>query len=184
MASPLGHALAGYAIGWLPARARAPWLAPACALLAVAPDLDFLPGWIAGTPALYHQGPSHSIAATLLAAAACAPLLARERSDRLRCFGWLFAAYASHLLIDWLGRDARVPLGIPLLWPFSAQHFLSPLPLLPGISHSPTGHEGRAAWVVSLLGWQNAVALLVEVALAAPLIAVAWWRQRQRGSSY
>jgi inner membrane protein len=180
LASPLGHALVGGAIGWLPkdAHGRTPWLVPACALLAVAPDLDFLPGWFAGQPALYHQGASHSIAAALVAAALCAPWVAPS-GDRRRCFGWLFAAYASHLLIDWLGRDARPPLGIPLLWPFSSEPFLSPWPLLPGISHSPTGHEGRAAWLVSLLDWHNALALLVELALAAPLLALAWWRRHR-----
>jgi inner membrane protein len=181
VASPLGHALVGYAIGRLPsdAHARARWLAPACALLAVAPDLDFVPGWIAGTPALYHQGASHSVTAALFAAAVCAPLIARARGDLLRCFGWLFAAYASHLLIDWLGADARPPLGIPLFWPLSQEHHLSPVPLLPGISHSPTGHEGRAAWLVSLLAWHNVFALAVEVALALPLLAWAWLRTRR-----
>jgi membrane-bound metal-dependent hydrolase YbcI (DUF457 family) len=181
MASPLGHALTGYAIGKLPrdAQAHARWLAPACALLAVAPDLDFVPGWIAGTPALYHQGASHSFTAAFLAAALCAPLVARARGDLLRCFGWLFAAYASHLGIDWLGNDTRPPLGFPLFWPFSSEPFLSPVPLLPGISHSPTGHEGRAAWIVSLLDWHNAAALLVELAFALPLLALAWWRTRR-----
>ena len=181
MASPFGHALAGWAIGrWAsPERAGSAWLVPACALLAVAPDLDFVPGWIAGQPALYHQGISHSFFVGALAAGATALLIARGRADALHCFGWLFAAYASHLAIDWLAGDTRPPIGMPLLWPLSDATFLSPVPLLPGISHSPAGAEGRVAWLASLIDGYNAWALGVEMLLSAPLLAFVEWRRRR-----
>lgn len=181
MASPLGHALAGWAIGRWPAadRAVSPWLVPACALLAVAPDLDFVPGWIAGQPALYHQGVSHSFAAAGLVAGAAALLISRGR-DALRCFGWLFAAYASHLAIDWLAGDTRPPIGMPLFWPLTDATYISPVPILPGISHSPMGVEGRAAWLASLLDGYNAYAVGIELLVCAPLLAVAEWRRRRR----
>ena len=181
MASPLGHALAGYAIGWLPERKRTPWLAPACALLAVAPDLELRPRLIAGHPALYHQGPSHSIAAALLAASACAPLVARERGTG--CAASLAVRRLRVAPADRLARsDARPPLACR-----SSGRSRSSLPVAraaaPRDLPFSDGAEGRAAWIGSLLDWRNAFALLVEVALAAPLLAYAWWRQRQRGSS-
>jgi inner membrane protein len=180
----LGHALAGFAVGHL-AGQRAPLppaLLPACALLAVAPDLDFLPGWIAGQPALYHQGASHSFAAAACAAVLAAAVVARGGAGFARCLGWLFAAYVSHLVIDWLGSDGRPPLGMPLFWPLSDATYLSPVAVLPGISHSPTGGEGRAAWLASLLAWHNAWALAVELGVGAALLAVAEWRRRRWGS--
>ena len=64
MATPVGHALAGLAIGALTARrdadARPPVGSPSLspgrwlllgAVFAVAPDLDFVPGIVAGAPA-------------------------------------------------------------------------------------------------------------------------------------
>src|SRR5262245_59127973 len=181
MASPLGHALAGLAIGRIPDSEHAGsahWLVPACALLAIAPDLDFVPGWIAGQPALYHQGVSHSFFVGALTAAAAALLIARG-SGVWRCFAWLFAAYVSHLAIDWLAGDTRPPIGMPLFWPFSDATFISPVPILPGISHSPHGVEGRAAWLASLLDGYNLRALGVELLVCAPLLAVVEWRRRR-----
>ena len=65
MATPAGHSLAGYII-FLIAKRRL--LLPAGwkgALLAVilsnVPDLDYIPGYITGSPNIFHHGISHSI---------------------------------------------------------------------------------------------------------------------------
>ena len=37
------------------------------------------------------------------------------------------AAWASHVLLDWLGTDAMAPIGVMALWPVDSAHYLSSL---------------------------------------------------------
>jgi inner membrane protein len=184
LASPIGHALAGYAIGRLATAGRTRegrQLVVACTVLALAPDLDFLPGvLLAGRPALYHQGASHSLVVALAVSLAAAWLLVRDRRSFLRGFAALFAAYASHLALDWLGSDAREPIGMPLLWPFSDATWSSPVAILPGIHHAVAGRESSAEWLVDVLSLQNARALLIEALLVGPLVLLVEWLRRRR----
>jgi LexA-binding, inner membrane-associated putative hydrolase len=64
MATPVGHSLAGYAIYrfLVPGEDHRPALLLVAVGMANAPDLDFVPGILAGAPATYHQGGSHSLA--------------------------------------------------------------------------------------------------------------------------
>ena len=122
MPSPVGHALGGFAFGWLAARSSRidrPLLAAAIfAGLGVVPDVDVL---VEGTHRLY----THSVAAVglvaLLAAVSLRAVGAAGAGADAR--GALVvaaaAAYASHLLLDWLGDDRSVPIGIRALWPFT-----------------------------------------------------------------
>ena len=36
------------------------------------------------------------------------------------------AAYATHVLLDWLGTDTVAPVGVMALWPFDATYYQSP----------------------------------------------------------
>ena len=182
MASPVGHALAGYAIGRIgePPRAAIPLRWAACTALAMAPDLDFVPGILAEKPALYHQGVSHSLVAALGVSLVAALALARGRAlPRV----WLvcFAAYASHCLLDLLGSDARAPIGMPLLWPFDDTSYLSPWTLLPGIQHAEEASTATREWLSSIASWYNVKAIMIEVAVVAPLVAIAELRRRRAG---
>jgi membrane-bound metal-dependent hydrolase YbcI (DUF457 family) len=154
----------------------------ACVVLAVAPDLDFVPGLLlAGRPSLYHQGASHSVSVALALSLAVAWLLARGRQDLPRVWLALCAAWASHLALDWIGTDARLPIGMPLLWPFSDTTWISPVAILPGIRHSQPGRESSADWLVDALSLENLRALFVEALLVGPLVLwVEWLRRRQR----
>ena len=183
MATPIGHGLVGCAIGMVVSRGapggeRGLWLA--CVVLAIAPDLDFVPGVFAGKPAAYHQGISHSLAFAMLAGL-LAMLTVRASPAALRR-AWLagFAAYASHLALDWLGPDARLPYGMPFLWPLSDATFLSPVALLPGVQPARATDTGLAEWIGWVLSLRNALALGVEVAVAAPLLALAWSLRRRK----
>jgi inner membrane protein len=116
MPSPLGHALGGLAAGWVVVppsiRSRnwtdAAWFAAA----GVAADLDLLAG--------AHSGPTHSIGAAALVG--LATFLARSRG---RFALAVSAAYASHILLDWLGSDGAPPIGIMALWPFTREYYES-----------------------------------------------------------
>jgi inner membrane protein len=183
MASPIGHGLVGLGIGRLcqgDAGPTGPLLLAACIVFAIAPDLDFLPGIAAGQPALHHQGASHSVFVGLGLSVIAALLCWRGRVLRLRAAAALFAAYASHLVIDLFGPDRRPPIGIPLFWPVSDATFLSPLTLLPGIQHASATSTRVGPWLDAVLSWVNFRAIAVEIAVAAPLLLIAELRRRRR----
>jgi inner membrane protein len=174
MPSPIGHALAGLAIAWgteayadaetRPAgKLPVSRLALTCAALAVAPDLDllYLP---------IHRTATHSVAAavftTIVAAAVTGRVTGRVRWPIAFACG---SAYASHILLDWLGADVSVPYGIQAWWPFSGRWFISRWTIFPGT-------ERRSLFSVRSI-WINAKAAAVEIGLMVP-IAYACWQIR------
>jgi membrane-bound metal-dependent hydrolase YbcI (DUF457 family) len=182
MASPVGHALVGLAIGRSEQHVElsGPRLWIGCAALAVAPDLDFVPGIISGQPALYHQTWTHSLALALLVGGLAALALVPDRR-RLPYAWFLFsAAYASHLLLDLFGADGRPPIGLPLFWPASDATYLSPLTLLPGIRHAATAQTATGPWLASVFSATNLQAIGIELGVAAPLLLLAELRRRRR----
>lgn len=202
MATPIGHALAGYAVSrWhakkplslslfkqpLPALLRAlvepfSWTCY-CVFMAIAPDLDLIPGIIQGQPILYHGGISHSFGFALGLSLLMALLLQR--------FGWSFRrtffvgliAYSTHLLLDPLGPDGREPYGIPLLWPLTTQTFLSPVPLLTGVHHANSTTASIATVVRGVLSWHNVMAIGVEILLVTPFFFLRPMFERFRTAS-
>ncbi len=184
MASPLAHVLAGLALGRAfddSSGRGALALSIGCVALALAPDLDFLPGLLQGQPALYHQGPSHSLVAGLALSLGAALLLRRDRRHLLRTWLLFFAAFGSHLAIDSLGPDSRPPIGIPLFWPFSDTSWLAPVTLLPGVHHAVSGTEGPREWLAMVFSWINVRAILAELLLVGPLLILAEGLRRLRG---
>ena len=169
MPSPVGHALGGFAVGWLAARSsrldRPLLTGLVFAGLGVAPDLDIV---VEGTHRLY----THSIAAVglvaLLAALSLRIAGARvaDAGARRALVVAATAAYASHLLLDWLGDDRSVPIGIRAFWPFSDAYFQSDLRWFPPVE--------RRYWLPGF--WTaNLRAIGREVAVLAPLVVFAVW---------
>jgi inner membrane protein len=172
VATPVGHALAGYAVyNFSPSsrchqrRGLMLW----CIVMAVLPDLDFLPGILAGTPALYHQGISHSLGVAFLVSFALAGILGETKSFSQK-FTLLFLSYCSHLLIDFFGPDRRLPYGIPMFWPISGKHFISPLPLFWGAQHASSTTASPLQWIEGLFTLHNLGAIAFEVLIIAPFI--------------
>jgi len=170
MPSPVGHALGGFACGWLAARSNRlgrPLLAAAIfAGLGVLPDVDVL---VEGTHRLY----THSIAAVgLVALLAALSLRAGAKAMAPKAHVLVLAAtaaYASHLLLDWLGDDRSVPIGIRALWPFTDRYFQSEARWFPPVE--------RRYWLpgfwtanVRAIGW--------EILVLSPLVAIALWVRR------
>ena len=178
MPSPVGHALGGFAFGWLAARSSRldrPVLAGLIfAGLGAVPDVDIL---VEGTHRLY----THSIAAVGLVALLAAVAL-RSAGGRIAGAGSrralviaATAAYASHLLLDWLGDDRSVPIGIRALWPFTDAYFQSELRWFPPVERR---YWLPGFWTANLraIGW--------EMLVLMPLAAMAMWvRARQTGSA-
>lgn len=157
MPSPIGHALGGIALGWLiaPRLARGPAAtALAYAAIAVAPDLDLLVGT--------HSTYTHSVGAVGIVF-----LAAWAVSRRPRVAAAVAAAWASHLLLDWLGSDTRAPVGIMALWPFNREHYQSSLYVFDAIS--------RRYWLVEQFVWGNLKAALKEVLILGPVAAISYW---------
>ena len=176
MPSPFGHSLAGLAVAWaadlLPgerarrtAPASASWyrragngVTAACAVLAMAPDLD-----LAFTR---HRTYTHSVGAVIIVGFFAALIATKARTRiALMCA----AAYASHLLLDWVGVDLYPPFGLQVLWPFDSGWYISGLDLF-----RQTRREQLFTWLVIE---ENLLAIAQEVAILLP-IAVALWLVR------
>jgi len=169
MPSPVGHALAGYAIGTLVA-GRPPATGPTrfqgipprallFAGLACAPDVDFL--------FRAHSMYTHSIGAVLLVGIAAAAILRGPALLIVACA----VAYGSHLLLDWLGHDTSPPLGIMALWPFSDEYWASPWPVITPVT--------RRYWLPNF--WSHNLKVVSIEILVFGSVAAAMYLWRGRG---
>ena len=181
MATPLGHSLAGYAICQF-ATPKASYPSRDWQLLSISmanlPDLDFLPGFLIGRPALYHQGITHSVGFALLISLGTAIICRLHRKPFSAAFSLCFLSYLSHLLLDMLSPDGRLPYGIPLLWPLSSVYFTGPVALLLGVHHAGSNPASVWDWVKSLLHLYNLAALALETFWLMPWIL--WGRHYRR----
>lgn len=186
MPSPVGHALGGLLAGWLvdgcpaPPRdgaATAPGWWPAVrvswslTVLGMLPDIDLLFGT--------HSTYTHSAGA--VAAIGAAAVLGRRlmASPGVRATVpsplAAAAAYASHLLFDWLGTDTSPPVGIMAFWPVTQAFYKAPVSWFLPVSReldSPT------FWI----GVPLAVATELTILGPATLL-VARWRRRRRSAT-
>jgi len=76
------------------------------------------------------------------------------------------AAYATHLLLDWLGVDNYPPRGIQALWPFSDAWFISDL----DVFRQTARRQLATAAVIRL----NVLAIAQETAILLPIVAALW----------
>lgn len=167
--SPVGHVLGGIAAGWLVAPASGRRTLAVCALAGAIADVDlFLP--------VPHRGPVHSLAAALVVG-----LLALVVARRLRPTGEstraglaVGVAYGTHVLLDWMGADTSTPRGLMALWPLTSEYFISDVTVFRAIS--------RRYWLANFWA-DNTVAVLQELAILGPIVALVAWRQRRRDRS-
>ena len=182
IALPLGHALGGFAAGWLIApdvppplsadeRARMPlearlrwrraWLFAAVGLVA---DVDFFAG--------QHRAYTHSVGA-VMAVFGISLLLARGRArDPVRLSLAIAASYASHVLFDWLGADSPAPRGIMALWPFTDAHYVSRVDVFPVVSRK----------ILTVRAWKlNLIAAATEATIVGFAVYLCWRFRDRRG---
>lgn len=179
MPSPVGHAIAGLTTAWIAERvlhkARpGPWLPVACVLAAVAPDLDLLVS--------SHRTYTHSIGAAMLAGLSTWLFFGvrstvngqRSNPTATALAITIAGAYFSHIVLDWLGKDSSVPLGMMALWPISSHFYLSGFDLFPEIS--------RRYWRPAEFIIGNFESLVWEIAILAPVAMLAWWYREKRNT--
>ena len=214
MATPIGHALAGLAVASFTHRAddaqaqarpqtgsmgalfgqffykRGP-ITVLAVLMALAPDLDLIPGMMQGQPVLYHGGISHSLGSGILLSLLAAWLWPRngwqwrngrigQQETALAIFMISFLAFSTHLLLDMMGPDGRAPFGIPLLWPLTDMRFLSPTPILMGVQHTSYTTAGFSEFLGGIFSMHNIIAIAWECVCTVPFILLGEWHNRQR----
>jgi len=173
MPSPLGHSLAGLALGLAAEPAavaqtsgtRLSSFAMVGAVVAALPDLDlFFPH--------IHRGVSHSVGATaflmIIAAVMTGWVTGRIQWRWVLLVG---AAHASHILMDWMGTDHYAPAGLQALWPFSRAYYISGWDIFPATERRLYLPQ---AWIINLH------AFLTEVGLMVPIAVVAFLAKRTR----
>ena len=76
------------------------------------------------------------------------------------------AAYGSHLLLDWLAIDRRLPYGLQVLWPFSDRWYISGLDFFP---------QTERRNILSLAALRiNLWAMSFETAVMLPVLCLVW----------
>lgn len=164
MPTPIGHALAGLAVAGLsqsPRRASV-FQIGILVLCAAAPDLDLALRLVDGVN--HHRGASHSLVAAMLAG--FVGLLLRRSGADLPRASMIAAAWASHVLLDFLGVDTSPPSGEMALWPFSTGFYISPITVFYDVSRSFT-------WAAIQ---HNAIAVGIEIVVLIPIVIVVWRR--------
>ncbi len=173
MATPFGHSLAGYAVyssSGANRQDRGVKLILLSVFMAVAPDLDLLPGLLLGKPVLYHGSITHSLGFAFGISLGIATLYHLRGKPFSAIFKLCFIAYTSHLVLDFIGPDGRTPYGIPLFWPLSAEHFISPVPLLLGAHHVSSTSASTPEFIKGVLNFYNLAAIALEAILIVPFI--------------
>lgn len=181
MATPFGHSLAGFAVYTFAPSVNRDRLSLAllCVIMANAPDLDFVPGILAGKPALYHQGITHSIGFALLVSLGAAALYRIWGQSFFTIFISAFLAYLSHLAIDFFGPDGRPPYGEPLFWPISDRYFISPITVFSGVHHVASTFGSTQEWLRGILSAHNIRAIVLESVLILPFPLFGLWFKKK-----
>jgi membrane-bound metal-dependent hydrolase YbcI (DUF457 family) len=177
MPSPIGHALAGLAVGFVAEpsprsgpvespRLRSAFLVTA-AFLATAPDFDLMfPG--------FHRSVTHSIGATIFLMIITAAVTGKVTGRVKWRWVWMAgAAHVSHILLDWLGTDRFPPAGLEALWPFSPHFYVSGWNVFP-----PTERRLLMPGALAI----NVRAVASEIATMGPIAVLTWWLTRIRRS--
>jgi inner membrane protein len=177
MPSPIGHGLAGLAIGFAiepvlsesaaTTTRRLSKFALMGALVAALPDADLVSSAI-------HRGVSHSIGLTALLMIITG-VVTGWVTGRVQ-WRWVIligAAHASHILMDWLGTDRYPPTGLEALWPFSREFYISGWDVFP-----PTERRVYLPGAV----WTNVRALVAEVGIMGPIAVLTYIARRTRKS--
>lgn len=184
MALPIAHAAAGYLVHRATCDGRPAneaWQRAAVFMfIGNLPDLDFLIGFALGFPGMVHRGASHTVLAAVLFGIAVGAFARWRWGERFGPIALAFgAAYASHLIVDFLTIDSRPPAGAQFLWPLSSAYFGTTVPVFGEIYIDGRTREG---FLRTVLAWPSVVVLFRELVIAGGAIggwhAVEWVRAR------
>ena len=164
--------MAAVAAGWCMAGrpgARSPLIAQVVILagIGIAPDLDLLWG--------RHSMETHSVGAAAVVASIAAWQRWPVAASRTTIWLAVAMAWMSHPILDAMGSDTSVPIGVMALWPFSSAHFQTDWEVFGAIS--------RRYWRDDF--WSiNITSIIKELLVLGPLLAlVAFFTSSSSGSA-
>lgn len=178
MSSPIAHTLGAYAVlvtlePKLVSTRRLNGIALGTAFVfGNLADADFVVEQFTANPFWRHHYFTHSIPfAILVGIASYLILKITHRQNALRYAVLVWAAYCSHLLIDFFTDDGSKPYGIPLLLPFTHEHFMASFSIFYSI------HRGELSDLFSV---HNLIGVTIELAVMAPIAYLAAFLARLR----
>jgi membrane-bound metal-dependent hydrolase YbcI (DUF457 family) len=149
--------------------------------VAVLPDLDFLAGFLVGSPHRFHRGPTHSLIGAAVLAVLVLPLLKRAggmdhrpapglrknattampssenragSSFRSYALAWWigFMVLLSHLIADAIMPDPGGGVGVPFLWPLTGRDYSATVPLPASLANAlEIRFDGSTSWFLAIL---------------------------------
>lgn len=134
-------------------------------LAATAPDLDIVVSVLGDRPINHTNRRSHSAGAALTAGAVLGGWAWMRGRRFLPNALKGTTAYASHLVLDYFGKEARD--GLPLFWPFSERQLSAKRPLFKTI------YSRRGQFFSGLVTKRNLHQVGREVAILAPAVLAA-----------
>ena len=134
------------------------------AAIGIAPDLDLLIG--------RHSMETHSIGAAVIVASIAAWQRWPVASSRLWIWLAVALAWMSHPLLDALGSDTSVPIGVMAFWPLSDAHVQT--------SWEVFGPISRRYWRDDFLAI-NLRSVSTEVLILGPILLATRWITGRRG---
>jgi len=143
------------------------------------PDMDFIPGYLAGDPRAYHWGPTHSLAAAVLIGGAVGVLGGALCGAYGNAVVLAMAAYGSHIVLDMLLGRSAPGMGLQVFWPFSAEQFMLPWSVF---SMAPRAIEGGP--IAALLTREIIPVITRELLIMAPVAAASWLFARMRINTF
>jgi hypothetical protein len=135
-----------------------------CAVLAISPDFDVF--------FHTHRTYTHSLGAAGIVWLLVAFVAWRLRLPVVKIATVCAAAYASHVLLDWLGRDDSFNGGLMVLWPLTTDFYRSGLNLFLEIEGHPRAIMGHPDTGLLRIVVANRQALAREVLILGPLFVV------------
>lgn len=167
MPTMIGHSLAGVLLNetklFLPAQTAFKSMLIAIILANLA-DLDFVSGFFVGNPNRFHHGITHSLGATVLVGVLFALYFYIKENRFLAPFAFSSLLYFSHVLFDFFSMDTSLPRGVPIFWPFTGEHYMSPVSVFSDVHKDSTS----TTFVQSLFVSHNAWTILRETIILGP----------------
>ena len=178
MASPVGHTLSGLSL-YLLVRGRGAGgrltvlEAATVVLVSNLPDLDLVPGLLAGDSSLWHHQVTHSFFfAFIVSVCILLALVLLKGADKIdgRMVIAAGALICLHVGLDFFTEDPHPPHGSQVMWPFSREYYLSPWTFLDRVRREPPN--------LAMIGEWALIALKEILIFGPPLLGIWWWRSR------
>ena len=181
MPSPIGHSLAGYVIyaGTNDSHTIRWKTLFLYILVANLPDFDFVPGFLLGTPNSFHRGVSHSLGFAFLFGIVLGLFVARNTTNQkfFKSILIFSGLYFSHIFLDFFSVDTSIPIGEKVFWPISNEYFSAPFQFFFDIKRRVSSNY---EFIATLFSFHNFLAILIEIAVLIPVLALVSFRKRRR----